>query len=180
MEANRRRKEMQGQMWVRMIETDRCGDTPRRCQGSQLDRLIAGRHADFIRASGQEYRNNRPDTWPQPATITISSNQPVRKRSPQMTAPRRSSRPRAPPIKRNGRLRLSYPMVPRLRQLLTPPNDGTKRENRFDLRGALKKGAGQRKERDLPGRVGGSLLRLAADLVFRASNGDGDQARGSR
>ncbi|WP_217646756.1 hypothetical protein, partial [Roseivivax halotolerans] len=31
---------------------------------------------------------------------------------------------------------------PRLRPLLTPPNDGTQKENRLDLRVALKKGAG--------------------------------------
>ena len=33
-------------------------------------------------------------------------------------------------------------MAPRLRPLLTPPNDGTQRENKLDLRVALKKGAG--------------------------------------
>ncbi|MFC0210787.1 hypothetical protein, partial [Chelativorans intermedius] len=31
---------------------------------------------------------------------------------------------------------------PRLHPLLTPPNDGTQKENRLDLRVALKKGAG--------------------------------------
>ncbi|MET4104565.1 hypothetical protein ABIE58_004024 [Roseovarius sp. MBR-78] len=35
-------------------------------------------------------------------------------------------------------------MAPRLRPLLTPPNDGTQKENRLDLRVALKKGAGQK------------------------------------
>jgi hypothetical protein len=34
-------------------------------------------------------------------------------------------------------------MAPRLRPLLTPPNDGTQMENKLDLRVALKKGAGQ-------------------------------------
>lgn len=34
-------------------------------------------------------------------------------------------------------------MAPRLRPLLTPPNDGTQKENRLDLRVALKTGAGQ-------------------------------------
>jgi DNA replication protein DnaC len=34
-------------------------------------------------------------------------------------------------------------MAPRLRPLLTPPNDGTQMENRLDLRVALKTGAGQ-------------------------------------
>jgi hypothetical protein len=34
-------------------------------------------------------------------------------------------------------------LAPRLRPLLTPPNDGTQKENRLDLRVALKKGAGQ-------------------------------------
>ena len=34
-------------------------------------------------------------------------------------------------------------MAPRLRPLLTPPNDGTQKENKLDLRVALKKGAGQ-------------------------------------
>jgi len=38
---------------------------------------------------------------------------------------------------------LSYVMAPRLRPLLTPPNDGTQKENKLDLRVALKKGAGQ-------------------------------------
>jgi hypothetical protein len=38
---------------------------------------------------------------------------------------------------------LSCLMAPRLRPLLTPPNDGTQKENRLDLRVALKKGAGQ-------------------------------------
>lgn len=38
--------------------------------------------------------------------------------------------------------RLSYVMAPRLRPLLTPPNDGTQEENKLDLRVALKKGAG--------------------------------------
>jgi hypothetical protein len=33
-------------------------------------------------------------------------------------------------------------MAPRLRPLLTPPNDGTQMENRLDLRVALKTGAG--------------------------------------
>jgi transposase InsO family protein len=33
-------------------------------------------------------------------------------------------------------------MAPRLRPLLTPPNDGTQKENRLDLRVALKMGAG--------------------------------------
>ena len=32
-------------------------------------------------------------------------------------------------------------MAPRLRPLLTPPNDGTEKENKLDLRVALKKGA---------------------------------------
>jgi len=36
-------------------------------------------------------------------------------------------------------------MAPRLRPLLTPPNDGTQVENKLDLRVALKKGAGQAK-----------------------------------
>ena len=40
-------------------------------------------------------------------------------------------------------------MAPRLRPLLTPPNDGTQKENRLDLRVALKTGAGQ------PGAAGG-------------------------
>ena len=40
--------------------------------------------------------------------------------------------------------RLSYLMAPRLRPLLTPPNDGTQMESKLDLRVALKKGAGQR------------------------------------
>ncbi|WP_139196289.1 HNH endonuclease [Salinihabitans flavidus] len=35
-------------------------------------------------------------------------------------------------------------MAPRPRPLLAPPNDGTQKENRLDLRVALKKGAGQR------------------------------------
>ena len=34
-------------------------------------------------------------------------------------------------------------MAPRLRPLLTPPNDGIQKENKLDLRVALKKGAGQ-------------------------------------
>ena len=34
-------------------------------------------------------------------------------------------------------------MAPRLRPLLTQPNDGTQKENRLDLRVALKTGAGQ-------------------------------------
>ena len=34
-------------------------------------------------------------------------------------------------------------MAPRLRPLLTPPNDGTQKENRLDLRVALNTGAGQ-------------------------------------
>ena len=38
---------------------------------------------------------------------------------------------------------MSYLMAPRLRPLLTPPNDGTKKGNRLDLRVALKTGAGQ-------------------------------------
>jgi len=38
---------------------------------------------------------------------------------------------------------LSYLTAPRLRPLLTPPNDGTQKENRLDLRVALKTGAGQ-------------------------------------
>jgi len=33
-------------------------------------------------------------------------------------------------------------MAPRLRPLLTPPNDGTQKGNKLDLRLALKKGAG--------------------------------------
>ena len=33
-------------------------------------------------------------------------------------------------------------MAPRLRPLLTPPNDGTQKENKLDLRVALKTGAG--------------------------------------
>ena len=33
-------------------------------------------------------------------------------------------------------------MAPHLPPLLTPPNDGTQKENRLDLRVALKKGAG--------------------------------------
>ena len=37
-------------------------------------------------------------------------------------------------------------MAPRLRPLLTPPNDGTQKENKLDLRVALKTGAGQRDE----------------------------------
>jgi len=44
-------------------------------------------------------------------------------------------------------------MAPRLRPLLTPPNDGTQMENRLDLRVALKKGAGQVKPRGLTGRL---------------------------
>ena len=39
--------------------------------------------------------------------------------------------------------RLSHLMAPRLRPLLTPPNDGTQNQNRLDLRVALKTGAGQ-------------------------------------
>ena len=35
-------------------------------------------------------------------------------------------------------------MAPRLRPLLTPPNDGTQKENKLDLRVALKTGAGQK------------------------------------
>jgi len=35
-------------------------------------------------------------------------------------------------------------MAPRLRPLLTPPNDGTQKEKRLDLRVALKTGAGHR------------------------------------
>lgn len=38
---------------------------------------------------------------------------------------------------------MSYLMAPRLRPLLTPPNDGNQKENRLDLRVALKRGAGQ-------------------------------------
>jgi hypothetical protein len=34
-------------------------------------------------------------------------------------------------------------MAPRLRPLLTPPNDGTQKDNKLNLRVALKKGAGQ-------------------------------------
>ncbi|WP_233252610.1 hypothetical protein, partial [Maritimibacter sp. 55A14] len=41
-----------------------------------------------------------------------------------------------------GRSRLSYLMAPRLRPLLMPPNDGTQKGNKLDLRVALKKGAG--------------------------------------
>jgi hypothetical protein len=37
-------------------------------------------------------------------------------------------------------------MAPRLRPLLTPPNDGTQKENRLDLRVALKMGAGHAAE----------------------------------
>ncbi len=37
-------------------------------------------------------------------------------------------------------------MAPRLRPLLTLPNDGRPKENRLDLRVALKKGAGHRYE----------------------------------
>ncbi|MGI3212985.1 hypothetical protein ACROSR_17970, partial [Roseovarius tibetensis] len=36
----------------------------------------------------------------------------------------------------------SCPMAPRPRPLLTPPNDGTQKENRLYLRMALIKGAG--------------------------------------
>ncbi|MEE4292263.1 MAG: hypothetical protein V2J13_11000, partial [Cycloclasticus sp.] len=45
--------------------------------------------------------------------------------------------------KRNGRSRLSCLRAPRPRPLLTPPNDGTQRQSKLDLRVALKKGAGQ-------------------------------------
>ena len=49
---------------------------------------------------------------------------------------------RAPSTKRNGRSRLCYLMAPRLRPLLTPPNDGTQKGNRLFLRVAQRKGAG--------------------------------------
>ena len=45
-------------------------------------------------------------------------------------------------------------MAPRLRPLLTPPNDGTQKENRLDLRVALKKGAGHVDGDVSPGRPG--------------------------
>ena len=38
-------------------------------------------------------------------------------------------------------------MAPRLRPLLTPPNDGTQKENKLDLRVAPKKGAGHAEDR---------------------------------
>ena len=41
------------------------------------------------------------------------------------------------------RSRLSQWMAPRLRPLLTPPNDGTQKKNKLNLRVALKTGAGQ-------------------------------------
>ena len=39
--------------------------------------------------------------------------------------------------------------APRLRPLLTPPNDGTQTEDKLDVRVALKKGAGQPFTRNL-------------------------------
>ena len=38
-------------------------------------------------------------------------------------------------------------MAPRLRPLLTPPNDGTQKENKLDLRVALKTVAGHERHR---------------------------------
>lgn len=44
-------------------------------------------------------------------------------------------------------------MAPRLRPLLTPPNDGTQKKNKLDLRVALKKGAGQQEFSEIEAKV---------------------------
>ena len=52
-------------------------------------------------------------------------------------------------------------MAPRLRPLLTPPNDGTQKGNKLDLRLALKKGAGQGDVMRVTGTFSGALPLLA-------------------
>ena len=71
---------------------------------------------------------------------------------------------RDPLTKRNGHRRLSYLRAPRLRPLLTPPNDGTQIKSKLDLRMALKKGAGHHNKKPLSRCLGGAFWVRGEDL----------------